>query len=100
MPWVENGGFTAAGRHLNLLPTMVSNHVQEAAAFFCSRCQGEGGPKAFLSPCTGSTILLLASGLKERPGGAPARGKQKPRRSLERRGLGRNARPLARSYRQ
>jgi DNA-binding transcriptional LysR family regulator len=26
---VENGGFTAAARHLNLSPTMVSNHVQE-----------------------------------------------------------------------
>jgi DNA-binding transcriptional LysR family regulator len=25
---VENGGFTAAARHLNLSPTMVSNHVQ------------------------------------------------------------------------
>ena len=26
---VENGGFTAAARHLNLSTTMVSNHVQE-----------------------------------------------------------------------
>jgi molybdenum-dependent DNA-binding transcriptional regulator ModE len=26
---VENGGFTAAARHLNVSPTMVSNHVQE-----------------------------------------------------------------------
>jgi DNA-binding transcriptional LysR family regulator len=26
---VENGGFTAAARHLNLSATMVSNHVQE-----------------------------------------------------------------------
>jgi DNA-binding transcriptional LysR family regulator len=26
---VENGGFTAAARRLNLSPTMVSNHVQE-----------------------------------------------------------------------
>jgi DNA-binding transcriptional LysR family regulator len=26
---VENGGFTAAARHLNLSPTMVSNHVQK-----------------------------------------------------------------------
>ena len=25
---VESGGFTAAARHLNLSPTMVSNHVQ------------------------------------------------------------------------
>jgi DNA-binding transcriptional LysR family regulator len=26
---VENGGFTAAARHLNVSPTMVSNHVHE-----------------------------------------------------------------------
>jgi DNA-binding transcriptional LysR family regulator len=26
---VENGGFSAAARHLNVSPTMVSNHVQE-----------------------------------------------------------------------
>ena len=26
---VENGGFTAAARHLSLSTTMVSNHVQE-----------------------------------------------------------------------
>jgi hypothetical protein len=28
---VENGGFTAAARHLNLSPTIVGNHVQELA---------------------------------------------------------------------
>jgi DNA-binding transcriptional LysR family regulator len=34
---VEDGGFTAAARHLNLPTTMASNHVQELEERLASR---------------------------------------------------------------
>jgi DNA-binding transcriptional LysR family regulator len=50
---VENGGFTAAARHLNVSPTMVSNQVQEL--------EDRLGARLFLSSLSGAMNRLFSA---------------------------------------